>query len=74
MSRGPSFMAVSLCTCLCALAPLAAFAQTTAQISGRVTDASGAVVPGVDVTLTNLDTGVAASPSPMNRAPTRSRA
>ena len=35
-----------------------AFAQTNAQISGRVTDASGAVVPGVDVTLTNIDTGV----------------
>ena len=28
-------------------------AQTNAQISGRVTDSTGAVVPGVDVTLTN---------------------
>ena len=58
MLRGRFFMAASLCALLCALAPVAAFAQTTAQITGRVTDASGAVVPGVDVTLTNLDTGV----------------
>ena len=48
---------LALWACLCALVP-ALFAQTTAQISGRVTDPSGAVVPGVDVTLTNIDTGV----------------
>ena len=59
MLRGRFFMAVSLCALLCVLAPVASLAQTTAQITGRVTDASGAVVPGVDVTLTNLDTGVA---------------
>ena len=33
-------------------------AQTTAEISGRVTDQSGAVLPGVDVTATQTDTGV----------------
>ena len=42
---------LALWACLCASVP-ALFAQTTAQISGRVTDSSGAVVPGVDVTLT----------------------
>ena len=58
MLRVRAFIAVALSALLCALAPEAVFAQANAQISGRVTDASGAVVPGVDVTLTNLDTGV----------------
>jgi hypothetical protein len=36
-----------------------AFAQApTGQISGRVTDSSGAVLPGVDVTVTQTDTGL----------------
>lgn len=35
-----------------------AFAQAVSQISGTVTDASGAVVPGVDVTAIQTDTGV----------------
>ena len=33
--------------------------QGTAQISGRVTDEQGAVLPGVSVAITNEDTGVA---------------
>ena len=33
-------------------------AQGTAQISGTVKDQSGAVLPGVEVTATNIDTGV----------------
>ena len=46
----------------CALASTAARAQTpTGQISGRVTDASGAVLPGVDVTVTQTDTGLVRS-------------
>ena len=40
------------------LLALAAFSQT-AQITGRVTDASEAVVPGVDITVTNAATSVA---------------
>src|SRR6266508_3525504 len=35
----------------------AAWAQGTAQLNGRVTDESGAVLPGVTVTATQTDTG-----------------
>src|SRR5436190_21121973 len=35
------------------------WAQATAQISGTVRDESGAVLPGVEVTVTQSDTGVA---------------
>jgi len=35
-----------------------AWAQATAQINGRVTDESGAVLPGVSVTMVQTDTGV----------------
>ena len=34
-------------------------AQTDAEIGGTITDPSGAVIPGVSVTVTNVDTGVA---------------
>ena len=34
-----------------------AWAQATAQLSGRVADESGAVLPGVTVTVTQTDTG-----------------
>ncbi len=37
--------------------PTASFAQTTADIVGRVTDASGAVLPGATVTVENVGTG-----------------
>ena len=33
-------------------------AQATAQISGTVKDQSGAVLPGVEVTATQTDTGI----------------
>lgn len=36
--------------------PTASFAQTTADIVGRVTDTSGAVLPGATVTLENVGT------------------
>src|SRR5438046_4531385 len=38
-----------------------AWAQSTAQISGRVTDQSGAVMPGVEVTVTQTATGATRS-------------
>src|SRR4029077_7402030 len=36
----------------------AAWAQATAQMSGTVRDESGAVLPGVTVTVTQIDTSV----------------
>src|SRR3989449_3451425 len=36
-----------------------AFAQATSQISGTVKDQSGAVLPGVEITATQTDTGIA---------------
>ena len=39
------------------LAPCAAWSQGTAQLNGRVTDESSAVLPGVTVTVTQTDTG-----------------
>ncbi|HEX4074884.1 MAG TPA: TonB-dependent receptor [Candidatus Acidoferrales bacterium] len=35
------------------------FAQATSQISGTVTDASGAVIAGAQITATQIDTGIA---------------
>src|SRR5204862_3857103 len=43
------------------IAPNLASAQSTAQISGSVTDPSGAILPGVEVTVTQTDTGAARS-------------
>ena len=40
------------------MTPTAIRAQATAQISGTVRDASGAVLPGVQVTATQTDTGI----------------
>src|ERR1700693_5524636 len=34
------------------------WAQATAQISGTVKDQSGAVLPGVEITVTQTDTGI----------------
>ena len=53
--RGVTFGAVILL-----LASATAFAQlSTAQLSGKVTDTSGAVLPGVSVTMTQTDTKAA---------------
>ena len=40
------------------LADSSGFAQTAASVTGVVTDASGAIIPGVGVTITNPGTGV----------------
>jgi len=49
--RGLSVVAVSL------LLSASAWAQATAQLTGTVRDESGAVLPGVSVTVTQTDTG-----------------
>ena len=43
------------------LSSTAIWAQGTAQISGTVKDQTGAVLPGVEVTATQTETGVARS-------------
>ncbi|HXU48538.1 MAG TPA: carboxypeptidase-like regulatory domain-containing protein, partial [Candidatus Binatia bacterium] len=52
-------VSLALCfACLLWLCAAPAWAQETADVVGTVTDASGAVVPGATVTLTNLGTNV----------------
>jgi hypothetical protein len=43
------------------LAASPSFAQTFGQITGRVLDSSGAVLPGATITVTNPQTGIAAT-------------
>ena len=53
-------MRTGVLVCILLLAASAAPAQTpTAVVVGTVTDPSGAVVPGVSVKITNLDTNIA---------------
>ena len=62
---------VSLVAVVCVLVRATAYAQATAQLNGRVTDESGAVLPGVTVTVTQTDTGVLTrGRRPMTAAPT----
>ena len=44
-----------------AITDVSAWAQATGQISGNVRDQSGAVLPGVEVTATQTDTGISRS-------------
>lgn len=39
--------------------PVSAFAQVNATVGGTVSDSTGALIPGVDVTATNVNTGIA---------------
>src|SRR5215471_2916147 len=45
-------------TLLLLLASTSAFAQVNASLSGTVADASGALIPGVEVTAKNVRTGI----------------
>ena len=59
---GPAWAAMLMTCVLLFAAPSAVFGQAssgTGSISGLVTDASGAVVPGADVAVRNVDTNVA---------------
>jgi hypothetical protein len=47
-----------LCGVLLLTMPRVLLAQATTSLGGRVTDASGAVIPGASVKLTLLTTGV----------------
>lgn len=53
------FLAALCVLQLALLLPVIAYAQATGQINGVVTDASGGVLPGVTVEVTNIATGVA---------------
>ena len=53
-----SLATVLVLGCILLIAPAAIWAQATAQISGTVRDASGAVLPGVQVTATQTETGI----------------
>src|SRR4029453_581515 len=46
---------------LATITPLAVAQITTATISGTIKDATGGVLPGVDVVVSNLDTGLTRS-------------
>jgi hypothetical protein len=46
---------------LLVLATTTAFAQVTASLSGTVSDSSGALIPGVEVTAKNIRTGISAT-------------
>ena len=50
-------MGVAVILASAVLTTTLAWAQATAELSGRVTDTSGAVLPGVSVTATQTDTG-----------------
>jgi hypothetical protein len=53
-------LATSVLLCLVVSGAGKAFAQTSnGQVGGVVQDASSALIPGVSVTLTNMETGVA---------------
>jgi hypothetical protein len=55
------FVALSITLVGVAVTCASVWAQATAQISGTVKDQSGAVLPGVEVTATQTDTGISRS-------------
>src|SRR5262245_28732143 len=62
LTRGTGWL-IRTATLLSILAPVTVLAQTTttAALTGTVRDPSGGVVPGVDVTITQSDTGASRS-------------
>jgi hypothetical protein len=51
----------SIAIAILLLIPCAVWAQATAEVNGRVADQSGAVLPGVTITVTQTDTGLVRS-------------
>ena len=54
MKHSTSFLALAALSC----APALIVAQSTATLSGTVKDPSGAVLPGAQITVHNLSTGL----------------
>jgi outer membrane receptor protein involved in Fe transport len=50
--------AICIALSLLSAAPFASAQTTTGSIAGRVTDSVGAIIPGADVTITNVDKGL----------------
>src|SRR5262245_33874622 len=50
---------LSVVLCISLIACAGAWAQATAQISGTATDQSGAILPGVEIKMTQTETGIA---------------
>src|SRR5262249_35794016 len=57
MRRFASYLSIALAVFFVASPQL--WAQATAQISGTVADPSGAVLPGAEITATQMETGIA---------------
>ena len=56
MNRSPVFGAIAVLVLF--FSPIASAQVTTGSISGTVADETGAILPGVEVTINNLDTGL----------------
>src|SRR5580692_11826829 len=52
------FKRIAILAVIACLFALNASSQTTSEISGRVTDPGGAVIPGAQVQVTNTDTNI----------------
>jgi len=54
-------LALACCLVVCMAGPALSQSRSTGEIRGTATDSSGAVLPGVTVTVLNIDTGVTAT-------------
>src|SRR5262245_14569050 len=61
MKRMRSVFVLALFVCLMNWSPAFSQQGPTGQISGRITDSTGAVLPGVEVTTTQTETGLTRS-------------
>jgi hypothetical protein len=50
---------ITVALLLCVITPNSMFGQVNAVLTGTVSDASGALIPGVEVTAKNINTGIA---------------
>src|SRR3974390_3288761 len=56
MSGLQSFRTLFVCAAVAGFSVCSLFAQTFGEVTGRVTDPSGALIPGASVSLTNVNT------------------